>query len=517
MSCGTVPCMAGDIPTIRFAVAPDGARIGYQDFGLDGPIVVAVPPMAQNIEAAWQHPLVREMFERFGSFSRWIHFDKRGTGVSDRRSHMPGIDERVEDLRAVMDAAEVDRAHVFGQSEGGPMALLFAATYPERVESLTLFGSGARSLPYLDGEALVQRKEMNDWFVTVVGTEESPMVDLFAPSLAGDASFREWHQRYERLSADSESLRELLDISLDIDVSDILADLDVPVLILHRTGDLVVPVELGRETAAAISGAKFVELEGDDHFGFAGNIASWVDEVERFVTGTVRDREPVPDRPSIEIRTLGRFEILEDGDPVPTSEWGSRLARQLCKRLVAGRGHPVPREELIELLWPGEPDLRRLGARLSVQLSTVRRVLRGGVLATRSTVALDLAEVTSDLEAVLTTTDDEVILNSYNGEFLPEDRAEDWSAGARDEARAAFVGAARRRGELLLTAGDHHDAAKVARRLVAEDRFDDRSHRLLVEILLQADELGEARRAHQAWAAAMHELGIDVPDFEVSS
>ena len=136
---------AGEIPPIRFADAR-GARIAYQDFGQQEPVVVAVPPLAQNLELAFEAPIKRRMFERFGRFARWIQFDKRGTGSSDRRVRVPGIDERVDDMRAVMDAAGVDRAHLFGQSEGGPMAILFAVTYPERVQSLTLFGSGPRCM-----------------------------------------------------------------------------------------------------------------------------------------------------------------------------------------------------------------------------------------------------------------------------------------------------------------------------------------------------------------------------------
>jgi len=136
----------GESPPIRFA-AGRGARIAYQDFGQEEPIVVGVPPLAQNLELAFDAPIKRLMFERFAAFARWIQFDKRGTGSSDRRVRVPGIDERVDDLRAVMDAAEVDRAHLFGQSEGGPMAILFAVTYPERVESLILFGTGATPRP----------------------------------------------------------------------------------------------------------------------------------------------------------------------------------------------------------------------------------------------------------------------------------------------------------------------------------------------------------------------------------
>lgn len=134
------------IPPIHFDPAR-GARIAYQVFG-DGPAtVVSTPPMAQNIEMAWERPEIRHMFDRFAEFCRFVHFDKRGTGSSDRRSHVAGIDERVDDLRAVMDHAAVDRARLFANSEGGPMAILFAATYPDRVDSLTLWGSGPSMMP----------------------------------------------------------------------------------------------------------------------------------------------------------------------------------------------------------------------------------------------------------------------------------------------------------------------------------------------------------------------------------
>ena len=137
------------VPEVEFAPAR-GGRIAYQVFGTGSENVVAIPPAAQNIELGWERPEIRAMLERFGTFARYLHFDKRGTGSSDRTTVVPGIDERVDDLRAVMDHAGVDRAHLFAQSEGGPMTLLFAATYPHRVESVILFGSGAR-IPWDDG------------------------------------------------------------------------------------------------------------------------------------------------------------------------------------------------------------------------------------------------------------------------------------------------------------------------------------------------------------------------------
>ncbi len=169
-----------DVPPLRFADAR-GTRIAYQDFGAGPATVVAIPPMAQNIEMAWEWPAIRAMLERFATFSRYIVFDKRGTGVSDRRTRVNPIDERVDDLRAVMDAAGVDRAHLFVASEGGPMALLFAATYPDRVLSLTLNGTYAGLLPpEIDEDELAAIRGRQAVFIRQWGTPDSQVVDRFA-------------------------------------------------------------------------------------------------------------------------------------------------------------------------------------------------------------------------------------------------------------------------------------------------------------------------------------------------
>ena len=232
-------------PPIHFADGR-GARIAYQDFGQEQPVIVGVPPLAQNLELAFEAPIKRAMFERFASFARWIQFDKRGTGASDRRVRVPGIDERIDDLRAVMDAAEVDRAHLFGQSEGGPMAILFAATYPDRVQSLILFGTGPRSTRRYTEEQLPDVKGMLDQMADQWGTSDSMILPAFAPSAAQDPALSQWWPRYERNSADRDSLRELLDLNLEIDVTEVLDQVTVPTLVIHRVDDPIVPVALGR-------------------------------------------------------------------------------------------------------------------------------------------------------------------------------------------------------------------------------------------------------------------------------
>ena len=504
-----------EVPPIHFAQAR-GARIAYQIFG-DGPVtLVAIPPTAQNIEMAWEWPDVRRMFERFASFSRFLHFDKRGTGASDRRSHVPGIDERVDDLVAVMNHADIQRAHLFAASEGGPMAILFAATYPQRVESITLHGSGPSLVPpNLSPDQIADQRERQRRYAAMWGTPESPVVDGFAPSLAGDPDFRSWHQRYERAAASTDSLLDLLELTLDMDVRELLPDLDVPVLVLHRIGDRIVPIDYARELASSIPGARLVELDGDDHFGYAGDLDTWMSELERFITGDVK---PKPDPPlldaTVRIESLGRFAVFVNGEEVPLSAWGSRRARQLLKRLVAERGWPVTRDHLCDILWPDETDGQLLGSRLSVQLSAVRRVLAGGIIASRESVQLDLDEVETDLERFYRASDDAAIVAAYTGEFLPEDVFEDWTGPVRDEARSRFVASARSLARHHLDRGSHRAAVDAARRLVATDRYDEEAHSLLVGALLGAGEPGEAKRAHESWAAAMAEIGIEVEPFE---
>ncbi len=499
------------IPPIRFAPAR-GARIAYQVFGEGPATVVSIPPMAQNIEMAWERPEITAMFDRFASFCRFVHFDKRGTGSSDRRSHVPGIDERVDDLRSVMDHASIERAHFFANSEGGPMALLFAATYPDRVQSLTLWGSGPSMMPpNMTAKQREQQIDRHQRFVEVWGTAQSPVVDRFAPSLAGDQAFRSWHQRYERHAAGTHSLRELLELSLDMDVREILPALEVPTLVLHRSGDQVVPIEFGRELEAGIPNARLVELEGNDHFGYAGDVETWMREMEKFVTGELKSRpRRTRPHPSVNIVTLGRFSVDTGGTAVPASEWGSRRARQLCKRLVVARGWPVTRDELIDLLWPDEFDRPRLGARLSVQLSAVRRVLGGGVIADRETVRLNLDEVSTDLDRFHAAKDEPAIVAAYTGEFLPEDRYDDWTGPTRDEARSRFVSAARNLATRYSEQKHYQRSAELSRRLIEADKYDEAAHRMLVENLVAAGERGEARHAHAAWSTAMAELGIEV-------
>ena len=502
-----------DVPEIRFATA-NGSTIAYEVYG-DGPVTIcAVPPMAQNIELAWESPVMRRMFDRYASFSRQVVFDKRGTGMSDRRLDIPALDERVDELTAVMDAAGVERAFLHGLSEGGPMAIMFAATYPERVDGLILEGTAAtlvadeRRAELEDPDELARTRARWQAFADVWGTAESVTLSLFSPSLLDDAEFSAWWPKYERQAASRDALLDLLTMNGEMDARGVIGRVECPVLIVHREGDRIVPIEQARETYELFEEAgadvHLVEVPGDDHYTFAGDMDAIADAIERFATGRVRAR-PTPTPHEIEIRTLGRFEVVVDGEPVPTSEWGSKRARTLLKRLVAARGWPVTRDELFEVLWPGEAS-ERLGARLSVQLSAVRRILRGGVIADRSSIRLDTSRVAIDVEGWFDLHDDRDIVDGYVGELLPDDRYDDWSVPLRDEVRDRFVAAARR-----LVEADADDAVALLRRLVDVDPYDDTAHRQLVRRLHAAGRHGEAAAAHQRYTRLMAELGV-VPE-----
>ncbi len=497
-------------PQTRFAPAR-GARLAYQVFGAGEQTVVAIPPTAQNIDMSWEQPAVRAMLERFASFCRYLHFDKRGTGCSDRNGRIADLDERVDDLRAVMDHAGIEHAHLFGNSEGGPMTLLFAATYPERVDSLILFGTGATLLPPdLTPAQLAEQRAGAVRYAARWGTEDSGVAAGMAPTLtAADPTFAAWHRRYERYAASQDSLLELLDLTFGMDVRELVPTIRHPALVIHRTNDPVIPVERARELAALLPNGRLFEQPGEDHFSYSGDVDGWMDEFERFVTGTVRSRPIAAGRrPTVRITTLGRFAVTVDGQEVPASEWGSRRARQLCKRLVAARGWPVTRDELFDLLWPDETDRLRLGARLSVQLSGVRRVLRGGVIADRQSVRLDLDEVDTDLEALLRASDDAAIVAAYPGVFLPDDRYESWTEGTRAEAQARFVPSARREAHRLLDSDQLEAAVQLAHRLREIDGYDEDAHRLLITALSRAGAVTEAERARATYRSAMAELGL---------
>jgi len=278
---------SGVVPATHYAKSGD-VNIAYQVVG-DGPMdLVHVPGFVSNIEVMWEDPGLARFLERLAAFSRLIIFDKRGTGLSDPVpiDRLPTLEVRMDDLRAVMDAVGSERAFLFGHSEGGNMCVLFAATFPERVEGMILTGSYARRIrsdeyPWAPTweERLAQGKEVEQTW------GEGTAVEFYAPSRANDPSFQAWLQRYFRLSASPQAAAALIRMNSQIDVTTILPMIRVPTLLLYKEDDEDVKVEEGRYIGSKIPGARLVELPGADHFFWAGEADTMLGEIEEFVTG----------------------------------------------------------------------------------------------------------------------------------------------------------------------------------------------------------------------------------------
>jgi class 3 adenylate cyclase len=278
------------MPDTRYAQSA-GVNIAYQVIG-DGPVdVVYVPGWVSHVELAWELPELAAGFERLASFSRLILFDKRGTGMSDPvpADQLPTLEQRMDDVRVVMDAVHCEKAAIFGASEGGNMSMVFAATYPERTIALCTFGSTARRIWSPDYAWAPTREkrleafaETERYWTTGLGWKD------MAPSLdpAGLAELA----RYYRRCASPGAAVALLKMNTDVDVRDVLPTIRVPSVVMHRTADRDANVEEGRFIAAHIPGARFVEFPGADHSWWTQGRDAILDEIEELVTGA----RPVP-------------------------------------------------------------------------------------------------------------------------------------------------------------------------------------------------------------------------------
>jgi class 3 adenylate cyclase len=276
-------------PETRYAKSGD-VHIAYQVTG-DGPLdLVWIHGWISHLEYAWEYPPFVHCLRRLGAFTRLIRLDKRGTGLSDRVSiaELPTLEQRMDDVRAVLDAVGSERAALLGASEGGPMCALFAATYPERSAALVLYGSYAKSVASPDHpwgfspDFSAREQELDrlteNWGKTV-------RQDQFAPGSTVDRAYLEWSAAYNRLGASPGAAVALLRMNHEIDMRNVLPSIRVPTLVVHRTDDGIAAVEAGRYMAERIPGAKYVELPGRDHSIWAGDSDVVLDEIEEFLTG----------------------------------------------------------------------------------------------------------------------------------------------------------------------------------------------------------------------------------------
>jgi pimeloyl-ACP methyl ester carboxylesterase/predicted Ser/Thr protein kinase len=274
-------------PRTRYAKS-GGVNIAYQVVG-DGPVdMVYIMGWVTNLDHFWEEPSYGRFLNRLAGSTRLILFDKRGTGLSDRvpDAQLPTLEQRMDDVRAVMDAVGSERAIAFGVSEGGPMAALFSATYPDRTLGLIMYGSYAKRVWDAEYPWAPTPKEREKFF-TAIRHGWGGVVDLatLAPSALDDPAFREWWAGYLRQSASPGAALALAIMNTQVDIRHVLPTIRVPTLILHRTGDLDIDVGGSRYMARRIPGARFVELSGDDHLPWVGDQNAILKEVAGFVQG----------------------------------------------------------------------------------------------------------------------------------------------------------------------------------------------------------------------------------------
>lgn len=319
-------------PDTRYAKAGD-VNIAYQVSG-DGPLdLVLVPGFVSHLENDWEEPRSAHFLDRLGSFSRLIRFDKRGTGLSDRPPGLPDLETRMDDVRVVMDAVGSAQAALFGYSEGGPMCILFAATYPERTLSLVLYGTYAKRQDPDDDYPWSPTAQQRQEYASEVEREWGVEADLGTMAPNADEAMVRWWQARARASASPGAARDLVLMNSQIDVRAVLPTVRVSTLVLHRRGDHDSRLEEGRYIAARIPGARLVELEGEDHVPWI-DPDQVLDEVEEFLTGVRRG--PEPDRV---LATILFTDIVRSTERAV--ELGDRRWRELLER-----HHEVVRRQL---------------------------------------------------------------------------------------------------------------------------------------------------------------------------
>ncbi len=310
--------MAAGAPRTRYAIAERNVHIAYQVFGAGPHDLVFLPPFLTNVEVWWDLPIAARFYNRLADFARVILIDKRGSGLSDRLSTVETPEERMDDLRAVMDAVGSPRATIFAASESCAIAILFAATYPDRTASLILWGGVARYLPAPDYPWALS----DELYAKLTELAESQwgtgfMSQFLLPSRAGEPAIQDWFGHYERVSASPGGLAVHLFNNTALDVRALLPAVRHRALLMHHTDDVFVPVGNSRYLATQIPGARYVELPGRDHFYFGENAERVVEEVEEFLTGA---RHVVASD-----RMLATVLVIEI---VPAAHGGSQLSEE---------------------------------------------------------------------------------------------------------------------------------------------------------------------------------------------
>jgi class 3 adenylate cyclase/pimeloyl-ACP methyl ester carboxylesterase len=339
---GRARLLAMDAPEVKYARSGD-VSIAYATVG-DGPfdLVFVSGWILSVFEAAWEGPAA-DALSRLASFSRLILFDKRGTGLSDRSAGIPDLETRMDDIRAVMDAVGSKRAALLGVSEGGPMTLLFAATYPERTAAAILYGTGAsfvRSADYPWASSQEEWRQTIEEDTDGFGTREwlDDYLELYSPSIAHDEAMKRWWRRWVATSSSPGALGALRRMNRNIDVRHVLSSISAPTLVLHPVDDEVMAIGAGRYIADHVPGAEFVELPGEDH-GWWVRADEIGREAERFLCGIWERGEWDLVEPDRVLATILFTDIV--GSTAKLMELGDRGWKELL-----GRHHALVRRQL---------------------------------------------------------------------------------------------------------------------------------------------------------------------------
>jgi class 3 adenylate cyclase len=266
-----------------------GASIAYHVVG-DGPVnLVYAPGPASQVELMWEEPVTARYLHRIASFARLVMFDRRGTGLSDPVDSPPTLEQQMDDVQAVIRAADLERTSLFGVSDSG-LCALYAATHPDEVTSVVLWGVAASG-------AQAVTPEYKNAILTLVedGWGRGGLLPFYAPSRVEDQRFAAWFAHYERAAVSPGMARRLLEFAMQVDIRDVLPTIRVPTLVLHRRDDALVSVDLGRALAQRIPSASFVELPGADNYPWSGDVESWFGQFRDFLTGGQRIQRS-PDR-----------------------------------------------------------------------------------------------------------------------------------------------------------------------------------------------------------------------------
>jgi class 3 adenylate cyclase len=312
-------------PETRYARSGE-IGIAYQVFGEGEMDLVLAFPFLSHLDLMWESPALSRFLRRLGSFARVLVFDRRGVGLSDPVARPATLEERMDDVRAVMDAAGSERAALLGMSEGATMCMLFAATYPERTSALVLWGAMARSTAAPDYPWAPEKEAVQEAQAELVAPlwGQGATIEIFSPSMAADPRAREFQARFERQAASPMRVAQLVEMFLDTDVRGTLPLIQAPTLVLHRRHDRAVNYRAARWLAEQIEGSRYAELEGEDHFPWVGDSDAALAAIEEFLTG-VRPG-PAPER----VLATVLFTDIVDSTRLAT-ELGDRRWRDLLE------------------------------------------------------------------------------------------------------------------------------------------------------------------------------------------